>query len=172
MYKLPERRGGGGGGEIRAMPERKHSFFQEVFPYTTWHCRCRRCACRSCSWGRPSRRPAQRLKGLLFSSSTKPLYFTQQKTFTFDLINSNQISQINLFHPLDVWNNQGGWIALHLDKLWNLDFHASMSGPAWANIRNTLILKMGLCKSCFHLEKREKEKIFLVRVRPPPHFDG
>ena len=30
MYKLPERRGGGG--VIRAMPERKHSFFQEVFP--------------------------------------------------------------------------------------------------------------------------------------------
>ena len=35
MYKLPERRGGGGGGGgIRAMPERKHSFFQEVFPYS------------------------------------------------------------------------------------------------------------------------------------------
>ena len=33
MYKLPERRGGRGGGEeIWAMPERKHSFFQEVFP--------------------------------------------------------------------------------------------------------------------------------------------
>ena len=31
MYKLPER-GGGGGEVIRAMPERKHSFFQEVFP--------------------------------------------------------------------------------------------------------------------------------------------
>ena len=29
MYKLPERRGGG---VIWAMPERKHSFFQEVFP--------------------------------------------------------------------------------------------------------------------------------------------
>ena len=34
MYKLPERRGGGGGGEvIRAMPERKHLFLNEVFPY-------------------------------------------------------------------------------------------------------------------------------------------
>ena len=35
MYKLPERRGGGGrGGEvIWAMPERKHSFLNEVFPY-------------------------------------------------------------------------------------------------------------------------------------------
>ena len=31
MYKLPEI-GGGGGEVIRAMPERKHSFFQEVFP--------------------------------------------------------------------------------------------------------------------------------------------
>ena len=31
MYKLPEM-GGGGGGEIGAMPERKHSFSQEVFP--------------------------------------------------------------------------------------------------------------------------------------------
>ena len=31
MYKLPER-GGGGGEVIWAMPERKHSFFQEVFP--------------------------------------------------------------------------------------------------------------------------------------------
>ena len=29
MYKLPER---GGGGVIRAMPERQHSFFWEVFP--------------------------------------------------------------------------------------------------------------------------------------------
>ena len=26
-------RGRGGGEVIRAMPERKHSFFQEVFPY-------------------------------------------------------------------------------------------------------------------------------------------
>ena len=34
MNKLPERGGGGEGGEvIRAMPERKHSFFKEVFPY-------------------------------------------------------------------------------------------------------------------------------------------
>ena len=32
MYKLPERRGGGGREVIWAMPERKHSFFQEVFP--------------------------------------------------------------------------------------------------------------------------------------------
>ena len=34
MYKLPERGGGGrgGGGGIWAMPERKHSFFWEVFP--------------------------------------------------------------------------------------------------------------------------------------------
>ena len=32
MYKLPEM-GWGGGEVIRAMPERKHSFFQEVFPY-------------------------------------------------------------------------------------------------------------------------------------------
>ena len=33
MYKLPERGGAGrGGDEIWAMPERKHSFFQEVFP--------------------------------------------------------------------------------------------------------------------------------------------
>ena len=31
MYKLPEM-GWGGGEVIRAMPERKHSFFQEVFP--------------------------------------------------------------------------------------------------------------------------------------------
>ena len=31
MYKLPER-GGGGGEVIWAMPERKHSFFHEVFP--------------------------------------------------------------------------------------------------------------------------------------------
>ena len=31
MYKLPEK-GGGGGEVIRAMPERKHSFLQEVFP--------------------------------------------------------------------------------------------------------------------------------------------
>ena len=31
MYKLPEM---GGGEVIRAMPERKHSFFQEVFPYS------------------------------------------------------------------------------------------------------------------------------------------
>ena len=31
MYKLPERRGGGGE-EIWAMPERKHSFLHEVFP--------------------------------------------------------------------------------------------------------------------------------------------
>ena len=30
MYKLPER---GGGGVIWAMPERKHSFLKEVFPY-------------------------------------------------------------------------------------------------------------------------------------------
>ena len=30
MYKLPEMRGGGE--VIRAMPERKHSFFCEVFP--------------------------------------------------------------------------------------------------------------------------------------------
>ena len=29
MYKLPEM---GGGGVIWAMPERKHSFFKEVFP--------------------------------------------------------------------------------------------------------------------------------------------
>ena len=33
MYKLPERRGGGE--VIRAMPERKHLFFREVFPYST-----------------------------------------------------------------------------------------------------------------------------------------
>ena len=34
MYKLPERRGGGWGGEvIWAMPERKHLFLKEVFPY-------------------------------------------------------------------------------------------------------------------------------------------
>ena len=33
MYKLPER----GGGVIRAMPERKHSFFWEVFPYIWRH---------------------------------------------------------------------------------------------------------------------------------------
>ena len=32
MYKLPERRGGGGGEGIWAMPERKHFFFHEVFP--------------------------------------------------------------------------------------------------------------------------------------------
>ena len=32
MYKLPERRGGGGGEVIRAMPERKHLFLNEVFP--------------------------------------------------------------------------------------------------------------------------------------------
>ena len=33
MYKLPEMGGGGWGREvIRAMPERKHSFFKEVFP--------------------------------------------------------------------------------------------------------------------------------------------
>ena len=33
MYKLPKRRGGGEGGEvIWAMPERKHSFSNEVFP--------------------------------------------------------------------------------------------------------------------------------------------
>ena len=32
MYKLPERRGGGGGEVIWAMPERKHSFLNEVFP--------------------------------------------------------------------------------------------------------------------------------------------
>ena len=32
MYKLPEM--GGGGGVIRAMPERKHSLFWEVFPYS------------------------------------------------------------------------------------------------------------------------------------------
>ena len=32
MYKLPERRGGGGGEVIWAMPERKHSFLHEVFP--------------------------------------------------------------------------------------------------------------------------------------------
>ena len=31
MYKLPEM-GAGGGEVIRAMPERKHSFFKEVFP--------------------------------------------------------------------------------------------------------------------------------------------
>ena len=31
MYKLPEM-GEGGGEVIRVMPERKHSFFQEVFP--------------------------------------------------------------------------------------------------------------------------------------------
>ena len=34
MYKLPERRGGGGGEGIRAMPERKHLFLNEVFPKT------------------------------------------------------------------------------------------------------------------------------------------
>ena len=34
MYKLPERGGAREGEVIRAMPERKHSFFQEVFPYT------------------------------------------------------------------------------------------------------------------------------------------
>ena len=33
MYKLPERRGRGGGEVIWAMPERKHSFLNEVFPY-------------------------------------------------------------------------------------------------------------------------------------------
>ena len=33
MYKLPERRGGGGE-VIRAMPERKHLFLYEVFPKT------------------------------------------------------------------------------------------------------------------------------------------
>ena len=33
MYKLPERRGGGGE-VIWAMPERKHSFLNEVFPYS------------------------------------------------------------------------------------------------------------------------------------------
>ena len=33
MYKLPERRGGGGGEVIRAMPKRKHLFLKEVFPY-------------------------------------------------------------------------------------------------------------------------------------------
>ena len=32
MYKLPERRGGGGGEGIWAMPERKHLFLKEVFP--------------------------------------------------------------------------------------------------------------------------------------------
>ena len=32
MYKLPERGGGGGGEVIWAMPERKHSFLNEVFP--------------------------------------------------------------------------------------------------------------------------------------------
>ena len=36
MYKLPERRGGGGE-VIWAMPERKHSFLHEVFPYTEKH---------------------------------------------------------------------------------------------------------------------------------------
>ena len=34
MYKLPERRGGGGE-VIWAMPERKHSFLKEVFPKGT-----------------------------------------------------------------------------------------------------------------------------------------
>ena len=33
MYKLPERGGGGGGEVIWAMPERKHSFLKEVFPF-------------------------------------------------------------------------------------------------------------------------------------------
>ena len=33
MYKLPERRGGGGVEVIWAMPEIKHSFLNEVFPY-------------------------------------------------------------------------------------------------------------------------------------------
>ena len=38
MYKLPERRGGGGGGEvIRAMPERKHSFFSGGVPLVLFH---------------------------------------------------------------------------------------------------------------------------------------
>ena len=33
IYKLPERRGGGGGEVIQAMPERKHFFSQDGFPY-------------------------------------------------------------------------------------------------------------------------------------------
>ena len=38
MYKLPERRGGGEGEVIWAMPERKHFFFHEVFPYVSELC--------------------------------------------------------------------------------------------------------------------------------------